>query len=79
MTADKARSRPARNMEWTTHAPVSKRLAPEDIMSKPQSLSPEAEAAETEGNFWSLFFTQQVSAIIVLSYKPQVLFKKQTG
>jgi hypothetical protein len=29
-------------------------------MSKPQKLSAEAAAAKTEGDFWSLFFTQQV-------------------
>jgi hypothetical protein len=64
LTADRARERPPRTVEWTTQVPPTARLGPENIMTKPQKLSAEAEAAVTEMDFWSLFFTQEVVSVI---------------
>jgi hypothetical protein len=60
ITADRKRGRTSKQLVWTTCPPVTARIGPENIMTKPEKLSAEAEVAETEGDIWSLFFTQQV-------------------
>jgi hypothetical protein len=65
MTADRNRGRPARDITWTTKPPASRRRGPEDIMSKPEQLSAAAQAASTEGDLWSLFFTSEILQEIV--------------
>jgi hypothetical protein len=67
MTADRSRSRPARTIEWTTQAPPTARISPENIMTKPQKISREAEAAETELDFWEVFFRKEVSSVFLLT------------
>jgi hypothetical protein len=65
ITGDNKRKRPARDLTWTTVIPPNRRRGPEDIMSKPQKMSVEAEAATTEGDLWSLFFTSEMLRKIV--------------
>lgn len=45
---------------------------PENIMSKPERLSKEALAAETAGDFWSLFFTDELLRILVDSTNEKI-------
>lgn len=65
LTADRQRNRPAREIHWTTKPPPAKRRGPEDIMSKGEKISPEAEAAETTADFWGLFFPDTILDKIV--------------
>jgi hypothetical protein len=65
ITADRKRNRPAKKVVWTTQAPPTSRRRPEDIMTKASKMSDEATAAETEVDFWSLFFTQEMVTLIV--------------
>jgi hypothetical protein len=59
-------------MTWTTKAPVMTKQGPENIMSKPERLSKEALAAETAGDFWSLFFTDELLRILVDSTNEKI-------
>jgi hypothetical protein len=65
MTGDKKRNRPAREVTWSTKQPVSRRRGPEDIMTKPEKLSPTAAVASTEDELWGLFFTDEMLNKIV--------------
>jgi hypothetical protein len=66
MTADKKRGRPARNVKWTNlPPPPARKLPPIDIMRKPEELSPQAKAAVTLFELWSLFFTPEMTEKIV--------------
>jgi len=61
VTADRKRRREATTVTWTTEEPPrGRRPPPEDTMSKKEELSPEAKAAVTESDFWSLFFTEEI-------------------
>ena len=57
ISADRKRKRPAKTIVWTTHPPPAARAAPQDIMTKRRRISDEALAAESEKDFFSLFFT----------------------
>jgi len=57
ITADRKRKRPAKEVTWTTHPPPPTRAPAQDIMTKRRRISNEALAAETEKDFFSLFFT----------------------
>lgn len=72
ITADKKRDRPSRDLTWTTKAPESRKRAPEDIMSKPEKISAEALAAQSAGDFWSLFFTEELLGCIVDSTNEKI-------
>jgi hypothetical protein len=65
ITADKKRDRPSREITWTTKAPATRKRGPEDIMSKPEKISDEALAAQSAGDMWSIFFTEEMLRIIV--------------
>ncbi len=65
ITGDKKRKRDAKEITWSTKAPKVSRLAPENIMRKPEGLSDEAKAAVTEGDIWCLFFTEEILEQIV--------------
>jgi hypothetical protein len=65
ITADKKRGRPSRELIWTTKAPGTRKRGPEDIMSKPERISDEALAAQSVGDFWSLFVTDEMLHTIV--------------
>jgi len=67
LTADRKRGRPAEEVTWTTQEPPrSRRPPPEDTMTKEEKISDEAAAAETEGDFWSLFMSNDIIAEITL-------------
>ena len=67
LTADRKRGRPAEEVTWTTQEPPrSRRPPPEDTMTKEEKISDEAAAAETEGDFWSLFMLNDIIAEITL-------------
>jgi hypothetical protein len=66
ITADRKRGRASRQLVWSTRPPATTKLGAENIMTKPEKLSAEAAAAETEGDLWSLFFTPEVEAVIFL-------------
>lgn len=65
VTADRQRNRPARDIKWSTKPPPTRRRGPQDITSKPEKISAEAEAAETTADFWSLFFPSAIIDKIV--------------
>jgi hypothetical protein len=50
---------------WSTIPPKRSRISPENVMTKPAGLSEEAKAAVTEGDLWSLFFTEEILDEIV--------------
>jgi hypothetical protein len=65
ITADKKRNRAARELTWTTERPPPSKRGPENIMTKPEKISDEAADALTEGDLWSLFFTEPLMDKIV--------------
>jgi hypothetical protein len=72
ITADRKRDRPSRDLTWTTKAPESRKRGPEDIMSKPEKISNEALAAQSAGDFWSLFFTEDLLRCVVNSTNEKI-------
>jgi len=60
VTANRERGIPSRNITWTSQPPATARRGPEDIMTKPRSLSEEAKAARTYTELWNLFFTESM-------------------
>lgn len=60
VTADKKRKRKERKIVWTTKAPPTAHLGPQDIMSKPGSICAKAQAAKSHVDLWSLFFTPEM-------------------
>jgi hypothetical protein len=65
VAADKKRKRKERKIVWTTKAPHSARLGPQDIMGKPEGISDKAKAATSHADLWELFFTPEMQAKIV--------------
>jgi hypothetical protein len=60
---------------WSTRAPKRPRLAPENIMIKPTAISEEAKAAVTEGDLWSLYFTEKIINEIVTWTNQKIEYK----
>ncbi len=65
VTADRQRNRPKRTQSWTTKVPPTRRRGPEDIMHKPEQLSPEAQEAKTAADIWGLFFSDTMMSKMV--------------
>jgi hypothetical protein len=65
MTGDKQSGTKAKTVVWTTKPPPASRLAPQNIMSKPRSISREAQEAETPKQLWQLFFSDEMLSLIV--------------
>jgi hypothetical protein len=72
VTGDRKRNRAARELVWTTECPPPSKLGPENIMTKAERISDEAAAAITEGDLWSLFFTEQLMDKIVDSTNQKI-------
>jgi hypothetical protein len=66
MTGDPKRGRKARQLKWTNKVPPTRKRGPEDIMSKPESLSVSAKEAKRTADLWGLFFTPTMLEKIVL-------------
>jgi hypothetical protein len=64
LTADRKRKRKERTIVWTTKAPPTARLGPQDIMSKPETISDKAKDAKNHLDLWSLFVTPEMQAKI---------------
>jgi hypothetical protein len=60
MTADRQRGKGPSEVHWTTKTPSSRKRGPEDIMSRPEKISAEAEAAKTTADIWELFITPEM-------------------
>ena len=60
VTADKKRQRKERKMVWTTKAPPTARLGPQDIMTKPQGISEQAKSAKSHADLFRLFFNREM-------------------
>jgi hypothetical protein len=67
VTADRKRNKPAHTISWSNKPPVRQgRRAPENQLDVGESISNEAKAAETTGDLWSLFITEEMLDLIVL-------------
>jgi hypothetical protein len=65
VTGDKDWGTKTRQVTWTNVPPPSRRLGPENIMSKGRTLSKEAQEAKKPIEFWELFFTAEMLDLIV--------------
>ncbi len=65
VTGDKDWGTKTRQVIWTNIPPPPRRLAPENIMTKPRTLSREAQDAEKPIEFWELFFTDEMLDVTV--------------
>ncbi len=65
VTGDKDWGTKTRQVIWTNKPPPPRRLGPENIMTKPRTLSREAQMAEKPIEFWELFFTSKMLDLIV--------------
>lgn len=64
-SGDKDWGTKTRQVVWTNVPPASRRRRPEDITTRPRTLSREAQQAEKPIEFWQLFFTDQMLDLIM--------------